>query len=52
MFTTFAEVLIGLGSYAVGAFTWPYIHKWAVGAEAYAMKLRVKAAAIAAAAKG
>jgi hypothetical protein len=49
--TVLGDICLGLGSYALGAWTWPYIHKAALGAEAYAAKLRAKAAAITTAAR-
>jgi hypothetical protein len=50
--TYFGDVCIGIAAYAFGAWSWPYVHKAFVGAEAYAAKLRAKAAAITSAARG
>ena len=49
--TFFGDACVAAVAYAAGAFTWPYLHRWAIGAEAYAAKLRDKARAIAAAAR-
>jgi hypothetical protein len=50
--TLVGDVALGAACYALGAWSWPYLHKWALGADAYAAKLRAKAAAILAAARG
>jgi len=49
--TIFGDVCVAIAAYAAGAFTWPKLHQWFIGAEAYAAKLRAKAVAIVVAAR-
>ena len=50
--TVFGDICVAIAGYAVGAFTWPWLHQWFVGAEDYAQKLRDKAKNVLAAARG
>jgi hypothetical protein len=50
--TVFGDICVAVAAYAAGAFTWPWLHQKILGAEAYAGKLRDKASAILATARG
>jgi hypothetical protein len=50
--TFIGDLCIAVAGFAAGAYSWPWIHQKIIGAEAYAQKLRQRASAVLAAARG